>query len=279
MFLCGGHVSVAGGIEKSVERAVKETFNCMQIFTSAPRSYSANSYTEEQIYSFRRFYKEAEMQYLVQHAIYLVNLSVSDGPLRDRSKKSIIDYMILGDKIGSSGTVVHVGSKNGDESLKKAAGAIKEILSETPESQSFIIENAASQARIGSDISDMTRILEVVGSNRVKVCIDTQHLFASGNDIRDGEFCNKWIEEFDSQIGLENLICLHVNDSKSGCGSGIDRHENILDGQIGEKGLREFLSHPKLAGKPLILEVPGWDPKHKGPDRENKERLGKIVSG
>lgn len=279
MSLIGGHVSVAGGIEKSVSRAVDETFEAMQIFVSPPRSFKPNSYSPEQIYSFNRFYKEAGMKFLVQHAIYLLNLGAErKSTLGDMSIESLVGYMKLGHAIGSSGSVVHVGSRFGGEGTKRAALAIQEILDETPEGQNFIIENAASRFRIGYDIEDFVRLYDGVKTKeRLKVCIDTQHVFAAGLDLSDPELVDDWIQEFDSKVGCDQIMCLHVNDSKTNCGSGIDRHENVLEGSIGMKGLREFLAHQKLLRKPLILETPGWDPKHKGPDRENKEKLEKII--
>ncbi|KXK08787.1 MAG: putative endonuclease 4 [Microgenomates bacterium OLB22] len=275
--LIGGHVSVAGGIEKSVERAVKEGFDGMQVFVSPPRSFKPNIYSPEQIDSFRLQYDLANMRFLVQHAIYLLNLSARDEDLWRASIDSIVGYMLLGDQMGSVGTVVHVGSKMGDESLVRAAEGIREILAQTPESQCFIIENAASRARIGGEVLDIIRLYELVNNTRLKVCLDTQHIFAAGLELANATVCGRWIEQFDNEIGSDQIVCLHVNDSKTGCGSGADRHENILVGKIGEAGFKNFLLHPKMKNIPIILEVPGSDPKHKGPDRENKERLEELL--
>lgn len=276
--IIGGHVSVAGGIEKSVERAVKEGFDAMQVFVSPPRSFKPNVYSAEQIDSFRLQYDLANMRFLVQHAIYLLNLSARDEDLWRASVDSIVGYMMLGDQIGSTGTVVHVGSKGDDSSLVRAAEGIREILAQTPASQAFIIENAASRARIGGELLDIIRLYELVNDPRLKVCLDTQHIFAAGLDLGDKELCSDWIDNFDREIGCGEIACLHVNDSKTSCGSGADRHENILAGKIGEAGFKNFLLHPKMTGIPIILEVPGSDPKHKGPDRENMERLAKLLS-
>ncbi len=113
-----------------------------------------------------------------------------------------------------------------------------------------------------------------VNSSRIKVCIDTQHLYASGIDVTDREVFAEWLTRFDQLIGIENLLCVHANDSKTELGSGHDRHENIGEGKIGREGFTSILAQPLLQGKPFILETPGFD--KKGPDRENLEILTNV---
>ena len=62
-----------------------------------------------------------------------------------------------------------------------------------------------------------------------------------------------------------------ANDSKTRLGSNSDRHDNIMDGLMGE-GLGAFLGHPKVQGLPAILEVPGADDRGPNADEIRKTR-------
>ena len=108
----------------------------------------------------------------------------------------------------------------------------------------------------------------------MKICLDTQHTFAAGYDITNTTTINNVITEFDSTIGLSNLVAIHANDSKKPLGAGVDRHENIGDGFIGIKGFEVIMNQPAFNDVPFILEVPGLD--GKGPDKANIDRL-KII--
>jgi deoxyribonuclease-4 len=95
----------------------------------------------------------------------------------------------------------------------------------------------------------------------------------SGTDVTDRGTLDAVLEELDSRIGLDRLRALHVNDAKTALGSNSDRHDNVLDGSMGEK-LGVFLGHPALQGLPAVLEVPGTN--GKGPDAEQVTRLREL---
>ena len=117
-------------------------------------------------------------------------------------------------------------------------------------------------------------MIQEVGSDRLRVCLDTQHCFGAGYGIADPDEINAVMSEFDDAIGLDRLGAVHANDSKVAFGSGVDRHENIGDGDIGVGGFRTIMGHPAFADVPFLLEVPGTD--KKGPDKENVDRLKTI---
>ncbi len=271
--IIGGHVSIAGGLDKAVGRAVAEEFNAMQIFVSSPRSFKPNIYTTEQINAFVAAYKTAKMQALFFHAIYLVNLGSENENLHTLSINSLKNYLEVGEQLGSNGTIVHIGSG----SIEKISESLAHILFDTPTSQNVLVENMASEKRVIFKLEQCVEILERVQSDRVKFCIDTQHLFASGIDIRDGETVKNWLDDVERMIGIEKIACIHVNDSKTACGSQHDRHENLGEGEIGLAGIKKFLSEPRLAHIPLILEVPGFA--DKGPDKKNKDLLMNALQG
>jgi deoxyribonuclease-4 len=118
--------------------------------------------------------------------------------------------------------------------------------------------------------------MKAVGSPRLKVCLDTQHAFATGYQVATPDGLAKTMDEFEREVGLANLVAVHANDSKCPLGGGVDRHENIGEGHIGREGFRMILAHPAFRDVPFLLEVPGFpigDKKPDGPDKENVDRL------
>lgn len=281
----GAHVSVAGGLHKAVERGSAIGAKVLQIFVSGPQSYRVTEYSNEQIEEFKKLYQDGRFSGLFLHAIYLINLASPDPRLLDLSKASIIHYMKMGEKLRAEGVIVHVGShrshpqggrlqRSESHDSPGVKNAIEEILSNTPKSQKFIIENCAG-GKIGKDLDELELLYKQINNERIAFCIDTQHLFASGVDVADDKTFGEWLSEFDKRIGIDKLACVHANDSKTELGSNHDRHENIGMGKIGKIGFTNILSQQLLHDKPFILEVPGVD--GKGPDRENIERFKMVV--
>ena len=110
-----------------------------------------------------------------------------------------------------------------------------------------------------------------LNSPRVKVCLDTQHSFAAGYDLRTKETVESVMDEFDREIGIDHLMAVHCNDSKPELGGALDRHENIGEGYLGIGAFESLLSHPAFQEIPFYLEVPGYE--GKGPDAENINTL------
>jgi deoxyribonuclease-4 len=124
-----------------------------------------------------------------------------------------------------------------------------------------VLENAAGTGdTVGRTFDELAAILEAAGPDRDRrllVCLDTQHLWASGVDYGSVAKADRVLARFDAVVGLDRLRCLHLNDSKVPLGANRDRHENIGAGTIGADALGALLSHPALVGVPAILEVPG----------------------
>jgi deoxyribonuclease-4 len=121
------------------------------------------------------------------------------------------------------------------------------------------VENAAGAGgTVGRSFDEVAAILEAAGAGgALGVCLDTQHLWASGVPFGTVAESDDTLDAFDRAVGLAQLRCLHVNDSKVAFGANRDRHENLGDGTIGLEGLGAFLSHPALADCDAVLEVPG----------------------
>jgi deoxyribonuclease-4 len=276
----GAHVSAAAPLAKCVDRACEIGAEAVQIFASGPQSWRPGSHTDEAMAAMKSRAAECGIDDVFVHGVYLVNLATADPTLLNRSVGSLKQYLAFCGATGAQGTIFHVGSHRGagfDTVLPQIAGAIERVLEVTPPETWLILENSAGQGgTVGGRFSELGAIISAVGSDRVKVCLDTCHLYAAGYDIATPSGCEATIEEFERSVGIDRLVAVHANDSKAGLGSGLDRHENIGEGQIGRDGFRVIASHPVFRAVPFILEVPGYD--GKGPDRRNVETLRAICA-
>jgi len=174
--------------------------------------------------------------------------------------------------------IFHIGSHMGagyDAKLSQVVDYVRKVVDNTPDDAWMILENAAGMGgAIGSKFAELGTIIRESGSDRVRVCLDTQHAFAAGHDLRTRAGLDKMFEEFDRDVGLERLVAVHGNDSKIALGGGVDRHANIGEGEIGRDGFVNILSHPSFAEIPFLLEVPGIE--DHGPDKENVEILKSL---
>jgi deoxyribonuclease-4 len=283
----GAHVSVAGSLDQAIDRAFCVGADCVQIFGSAPQRWQFLLFPKEQISLFRKKAKEHKIAPNFVHGIYLVNLASSSSYILKKSITSLSQYLDFSALIGALGVVLHVGSHKGRgwRSVREQVfGAVGEVLASVPSSQALILENSAGAGGIiGADFSELGEIVKAVDDSRVKVCLDTAHAFESGYALspvkalvslgKTGSL-GETLDRFDKEIGLERLILIHANDSKTPFASGVDRHEDLGKGFIGREGFREIASHPFLKNLPFIIETP----RSKGQcaDKENISFLKEI---
>ena len=140
-----------------------------------------------------------------------------------------------------------------------------------------LLENSAGSGELlGSRFEQIGALVDRLDRDeRVGLCLDTAHTFASGYDLRLDDGIERAIDEIDRSMGMDRLRLIHANDSKVGLGSAVDRHENIGKGQLGEPAFERMLAHPALRPLPWVLEVPGYD--DKGPDRQNVLDLKRLA--
>ena len=273
----GAHVSTAGGLEKAIDRAQDIGAETIQIFASSPRGWAFKPIPEERVLAFREKSAESGISPAFLHGIYLVNIGGAPN-LVEKSIESLAAHMNVAGQIGAAGVIFHGGSHKGagfDGVLDQATAALREVLSRSPADVWLIIENSAGMgAHIGSSFGEIRRLIEGVDSPQIMVCLDTQHCFAAGYNLAEPDTIDAVMEEFDKEIGLSRLVAVHANDSKVEYGSGVDRHENIGQGNIGIEGFEVMMSHTAFQDVPFLLEVPGAD--GKGPDKENLDRLKGI---
>lgn len=268
--LIGAHVSTAGGLVNAVERGSERGCESIQIFNQSPRAWKPTAYGPEDFAEFREAMAESKIESVVIHMIYLINPAGSDRTLRRKSLQSLTHAMRVGDEIGAAGVVIHPGALKGGErepAKKRSAQMISDALSDSRECPALLENTAGNEALLGRDFAELGDLIDLAGGgDRLGLCIDTCHLHASGYDMRSKPGIEAMVDEMESEVGLERLSYLHVNDSRDPCGSNRDRHANIGEGEIGRGGFRIFLSEPRLQGTPAVLETPG--PEGQGSDRD-----------
>ncbi|MQF95959.1 MAG: deoxyribonuclease IV [SAR202 cluster bacterium] len=274
----GAHVSTSGGISKAVARGQEIGCETIQIFGSSPQSWAFKPVPGEQIELFKQGLADAGMGPVFLHAIYLINLGTANKENLKKGIDSLVNYMTLAVDIGAAGVIVHPGSHGGrsfDAVLDQVVEAIKIVLDTSPEGPCLAVENMAGMGQhIGAKFDELGEILKAVDNPRLKICLDTQHSFAAGYDLTNPAGIQAMLDELDAGPGSGNVAAIHANDSKRVCGSGIDRHDNIGDGFIGEEGFAAIMANPAFAQVPFLLEVPGFE--GKGPDQQNIDILKKL---
>src|SRR5207244_1484040 len=235
---------------------------CAQIFVGAPQRWKHLPYSDDDVAAFLRAADAAAVGPNVVHALYLVNLASPDPVLQDKSIETLVDQLCWCEALGVLGLVVHVGSRIGnvsyEEAIDRAIEGIGEVLSRSGSTRLLIENTAGMGTSIGSSFAEIGEIIRRLnGDDRLGVCLDTAHTFESGHDFSTPEGLERVIEEIDREIGLERLVAVHANDSKTPLGSNVDRHENIGQGYLGEATLALFMRHPAIQHLPFYLEVPG----------------------
>lgn len=271
----GAHVSTAELLSKCVDRAAAIGCETLQIFASAPQSWRAVSHTREAMDELRRRCGESSNPPLFVHAIYLINLAAADDAHLQRSVESLTGALRFCKEIGATGVIFHVGSHKGagfEGVLPQIGRAMAAAIAAVPGDSKLIVENSAGAGNtVGSSFSEVGAIVRAADSERVGVCLDTCHLFASGYDLRTPAAVAATMAEFAREVGLNRVVAVHANDSKGPLGGGKDRHENIGQGEIGLDGFRALIAHPAFREVPFLLEVPGFA--GNGPDLENVDLL------
>ena len=273
----GAHVSASGGLDKGIERAQDMGAETVQMFASSPRAWAFKSPSQKQVQGFREKSTAFGISPVFFHGSYLVNLC-GTASLVEKSVSSLRNHMNVAGQVGAVGVIFHGGSHKGvgfNGVLKQFVDAAQSVLSSTPEEVMLIVENSAGMGdHIGSSFAEIGILIDSIGSPRVTVCLDTQHTIAAGYDLSDSDGVGALMEEFDRKVGLSKLVAVHANDSKTGLGSGVDRHENIGEGYIGIEGFKNLMSHSAFREVPFILEVPGFQ--KMGPDKENLDLLKAV---
>ena len=276
----GVHVSIAGSIDLSIDRALSLNLNTFQIYTRNPRGWKFSELKELDILNFKSKIISENISAVVCHMPYLPNLSSPKDDAHNISIKSLSSELKRCNKLGIDYVVTHIGSHLGsglEKGLDRVVKACNTALSNSPNNTMIILENTAgTKNNVGSKFEELKYIFDnVQDKSRIGFCFDTCHAFAAGYDLSSSKSVMHTLDKFNKIIGMKYLKVVHLNDSKGELGNGLDRHQHIGKGQIGEKGFRQLLKNSVIKQLPLILETPIDE---NFGDRENIAKIRSLTS-
>jgi deoxyribonuclease-4 len=257
--LLGAHEGIAGGVSTAFTRAEEDGAECLQIFTRNARGWAAKPLEAEEIARFRAEAKRTGLP-AAAHASYLINAAGADPEIRRKSWDALADELRRCEQLGLFALVFHPGS-NPDEAagLALAAEGMTRALEAAPGKVKLLIETTAGQgASLGHTFGQLAAIRAAIPAaprRRVGVCVDTCHLFAAGYDLTTDAGYAATMKELDETLGLGLVQAFHVNDSKKGLGSRVDRHDHIGEGLMGLSPFRRLVNDARFAEVPAFLET------------------------
>ncbi len=261
----GAHMSISGGIHLAPARGRAAGCSVIQVFTQNANQWRGKMPSDADAALFREKRAECELADVVSHDIYLVNLAAAPGDVRDKSLVAFREEMERCSRLGIDKIVMHPGSHVGageETGLSRIIEAFDQLFTALPEfNGKVLLENTAGQGtNLGYSFSQLQTIIE--GSSfpeRFGVCLDTCHAVAAGYDLLTPEGYAATFAEFDRLVGIGRLACFHLNDSKKGLGSHVDRHEHIGQGELGLEPFRMLLNDSRFKSVPKVLETPKGD--------------------
>ena len=279
--LLGAHMSIAGCVDKAIERGTSLSCTAIQVFTKNANQWQGRPLRPEEIETFLALRAKSKISKVIAHDSYLINLATSDPDLKEKSINALISEMERCKALEIPCIVIHPGAHlgSGEETgIRNIADSLNTVLQQTEGwGVAIALETTAGQGTsIGYRFEHLRQIKNGVRKkDRIKTCLDTCHLFAAGYDISTPEGYHKVISDFDRIVGLNSVACLHVNDSKKGLGSRVDRHEQIGKGHIGIGAFRLLMNDKRFRDVPKIIETPKG--KEMEEDRVNLALLRRLV--
>lgn len=278
----GAHMSIAGGMPRAVERAASVEATALQVFVKSANQWAARPFAPGEVEAFRAAAADRGIErHVVAHASYLINVASAEAPLRAKSIEALGVELARCASLGIPWLVLHPGSPKEtgrDEGIERVARALDDVLGGgDTEGAGILLENTAGQGNVlGGRFEDLGAIVAATRrSDRLGICFDTCHALAAGYEFRDAASFNETIRALDAAVGLARLKAFHLNDSKGGIGSRLDRHEHIGRGQVGLEAFRLILNDPRFRDLPMVLETEKGDDLEE--DRVNLRVLRAMV--
>jgi deoxyribonuclease-4 len=276
--LIGAHVSTEGGLAQAHERGVERGCEAIQVWGQSPRQWRPTQWKDDDIAQFRERMANGPIKSVVIHSIYLINCASKEPEMRRKSAASLIHALRTGDEIGADGVVLHPGSAKGEpneEALPRVAELVKHALDESDRCRLLFENTAGAGDTLGRSFEELDRLIKLCGRRkRIRVCLDSCHLFASGFDITTADKLADVIDHCVEIVGMDRITCLHLNDSQAPLGSNRDRHAPPGDGELGPRGCAAFLSEPRFDDLPALFEGPGVE--GKAPAKADIDRMKQL---
>jgi len=260
--LLGSHIPTIGGVAKAIDRGVGIGCTAMQIFVKNNMQWFVKPFSDEEVNGFLQHPLRNKLKMIIAHAGYLINLGTEHSENHEKSLHSLGEELVRCDQLEIPYLVLHPGSHLGagiETGIRCVVQSLNHIHTEHPKLKVRIaLETTAGQGScLGACFQELAEILEKVKSpERLRICLDTAHVFAAGYDLSAKNGAQKVFKTFDNVIGLEQLCALHINESKAALGSRVDRHENLGQGKIGLDAFRWIMRSRALEKIPKILETP-----------------------
>lgn len=276
----GAHESVAGGLHLAFQRLALVGGEALQLFTRNQRQWSVSPLDDEEVARFVAAWEEHPLLPVFSHASYLINLASADPSIVEKSVHGLTLELNRCRALGIGAVVLHPGAHGGqgvELGLRRVVEGLDRILDKSDGRVQILLETTAGQGTgLGSRFEELAHILDrAETSELLGVCVDTSHIFAAGYDLRSSESYTATISAMANTFGLGRIRLFHLNDSKSGLGSRIDRHDHIGRGQIGLEGFRHLLADQRFGGCPMLLETPKDETLND--DRENLRTLRALL--
>lgn len=280
----GSHVSVAGGLDRGVTRAVELGCECLQVFTKNANAWKAAPLTDTAISAWQIAYQKSGLKHPIAHASYLINLATPDAVLWEKSIEALVIEWQRCETLGIEGLVLHPGAfTTSDEAtgVRRVVEAIVRVAEVVlPTHCRLMLENTAGQGTcLGHSIKQIGEIIDgamqkaPMVTGNLAVCIDTCHAFAAGYAIHTAGGFRDFVNEITDELPPGMVRAIHLNDSKKPLGSRVDRHEHIGRGELGLDAFR------LLFADPLLGQLPGYLETEKGIDPESQQDWDEINLG
>ncbi len=280
-------MSIAGGLPNAVARAHATGCDTLQVFTKSSGQWRARPLSDAEIEAFRRACGDLDVQPVLAHASYLINLGSPDDALRTRSRTALGEELDRADALGLLGVVLHPGSyttTSEAEGLARIAEGIVAVLRERPDRRTMLLlEHTAGQGtNLGHTFEQLGAIIDAAearGTPPIGLCLDTCHLVAAGYDLGSDASYARTMAELELHVGRHRVRAIHLNDSKAPFGSRVDRHAHIGSGHVGLGAFRRVLTDPRFQTLPMVLETPKADSRTApadGPDPMDLDNLNRL---
>ncbi|RDB31286.1 deoxyribonuclease IV [Candidatus Similichlamydia laticola] len=262
--MLGAHCSASGGAHRACWEAHSIGADAVQFFTSNQRTWKARPpFSEEELACWNEAKSSCGIGCTVSHASYLINLGSEQDEVVHKSRLALKDEIVRCRALGVDFLVLHPGSSGSQETefclLKIVEGllAVQNELLSSPKPLLLLESMAGQGSQVGKTFQQLAFLISRLSAHLpLSVCLDTCHVFASGQDIRSPLGLKNMLDAFDREIGLSHLALLHLNDSAKGLGSCLDRHASLGKGHIGWNCFEQLMKEERTAHLPKVLETP-----------------------
>ena len=257
----GVHESIAGGFHQAVSRAAANGFDTVQIFSKNSNQWRGAPISDESASAFASALEQTGLTSPLIHDSYLINLASPKSDLLEKSIAAFADELHRAERLGITSVVTHPGSyttSSEQEGIRTVVRALDTILASSPKSVMVLLETTAGQGtNLGCRFEHLAEMIAGCSHNdRIGVCFDTCHVFASGYDFSTQSAYEATMTEFDRIIGIDRLKAFHLNDSVRENAFRVDRHAHIGYGKIGREPFGFIVTDPRFAETPMYLETP-----------------------